>query len=57
MSDTDRFKKWDENRLISFIPPDGHFKLLEYQAAKPASGKLSIPLSLKPVMTLGDHGG
>lgn len=42
-------------RALSFIPPDGHFKLMTYRSALPPSQ--SLPLSLKTVSTTKDKEG
>jgi AP-3 complex subunit mu len=55
-----RYKKWNKDAVLSFIPPDGHFKLLEYQVAKPTSGvtrPIGIPLSVKPAIKVEKNGG
>jgi len=38
---------------LSFIPPDGRFSLLEYEAPPVAQ----LPLSIKAGMTMEDNGG
>ncbi len=58
-----RYKKWNLDGLLSFIPPDGHFKLLEYQVAKPAGAgaglvrPIALPLHVKPVVKIEPGGG
>ena len=55
-----RYKKWMKDKVLSFIPPDGSFELMEYQVAKPlgVDRPIPLPLVLKPVMQLtGDGGG
>ena len=41
--------------MLSFIPPDGKFKLVEYQAA--VGTRMQMPLSLKAGMAVEDNGG
>ncbi len=26
-----RYSRWDQSKILSFIPPDGHFKLMQYR--------------------------
>jgi AP-3 complex subunit mu len=28
-----RFKRWESERILSFIPPDGNFRLLSYHVS------------------------
>lgn len=48
-----RYNRWERDHVLSFIPPDGKFKLLEYEAA--TSPKM--PFVLKAGMQLDDAGG
>ncbi|WVQ78401.1 hypothetical protein IAT38_000487 [Cryptococcus sp. DSM 104549] len=48
--------KWAKDRVLSFIPPDGKFRLLEYQIAA-GSSKNQLPIQLKAGMVVEDHGG
>ncbi|CAD6591025.1 MAG: hypothetical protein TREMPRED_005960 [Tremellales sp. Tagirdzhanova-0007] len=50
-----RYTKWERDQILSFIPPDGKFKLLEYQAK--AGSSLAKPLSLKAGMSVDENGG
>jgi len=55
-----RYKKWNKDAVLSFIPPDGHFKLLEYRVVKSTSGvtrPIGMPLSVKPAIKLEKNGG
>ncbi|KAJ9119511.1 hypothetical protein QFC22_003219 [Naganishia vaughanmartiniae] len=60
-----RYKKWNKDHVLSFIPPDGHFDLLEYEAvpsvrstALAANNKsFGLPLVFKPELRLDDTGG
>lgn len=56
-----RYKKWNKDHVLSFIPPDGSFKLLEYQVAKPSENGVArpvgLPLTVKPVIKLEKKGG
>lgn len=48
-----RYSRWDQSRILSFVPPDGNFKLMEYRVT---SG-LEIPLYIKPQVTWSNAGG
>lgn len=26
-----RFNKWESDKVLSFVPPDGHFRLMSYR--------------------------
>ncbi|KAI5448830.1 hypothetical protein NCC49_006334 [Naganishia albida] len=60
-----RYKKWNKDHVLSFIPPDGHFDLLRYEAVpphfKPATSAQSkphpLPLVFKPELKLEASGG
>lgn len=50
-----RYKRWMKDRVLSFIPPDGNFKLMDYQVAKPQGAiarPIALPLILKPLLQL-----
>lgn len=48
-----RYSKWEKDGVLSFIPPDGKFRLLEYQVA----GSSQVPISLRPRVKVEDYGG
>ncbi|RSH93999.1 hypothetical protein EHS25_006652 [Saitozyma podzolica] len=48
-----RYSKWEKDGVLSFIPPDGRFRLLEYQVA----GSSQVPISLRPRVKVEDYGG
>jgi hypothetical protein len=49
-----RYNKWTKDGVLSFIPPDGKFRLLDYEAS---SSKAQLPLQLKAGMTIEENGG
>ncbi|WRT67265.1 uncharacterized protein IL334_004232 [Kwoniella shivajii] len=51
-----RYNKWERNRILSFIPPDGKFKLLEYQSTSTTS-KNQVPIGVKGNLVLEPNGG
>ncbi|GMK59576.1 hypothetical protein CspeluHIS016_0801820 [Cutaneotrichosporon spelunceum] len=48
-----RYSRWERDHVLSFIPPDGKFKLLEYEAASVPK----LPFLLKAGMQLDETGG
>ena len=55
IADANRYSKWERDHVLSFIPPDGRFQLLDYQTAMPTGQK--VPLQLKASMTVDEYGG
>ncbi|WWC60961.1 uncharacterized protein I303_103538 [Kwoniella dejecticola CBS 10117] len=51
-----RYNKWEKSRILSFIPPDGKFRLLEYQAVASTS-KNQIPIGVKANLVVEPNGG
>lgn len=44
--------------MLSFVPPDGKFKLFEFQGARPATGQNRLlPLALKAGLIVEENGG
>lgn len=50
---TDRYSRWEKDGALSFIPPDGRFKLLGYDGGSVTA----LPLHLKAQMSVDDNGG
>ncbi|KAG2694590.1 hypothetical protein I3760_08G153100 [Carya illinoinensis] len=44
-----RFRPWESNQILSFVPPDGQFKLMSYRVKK----LKSTPIYVKPQLTSG----
>ncbi|VFQ83503.1 unnamed protein product [Cuscuta campestris] len=42
-----RLRPWEANQILSFVPPDGHFKLTNYRVKK----LKSTPIYVKPQLT------
>ncbi|KAJ4821223.1 AP-3 complex subunit mu-1 [Rhynchospora pubera] len=42
-----RFRPWESSQLLSFVPPDGHFKLMSYRVKE----LKKIPIYVKPQLT------
>ncbi|KAK0599196.1 hypothetical protein LWI29_003141 [Acer saccharum] len=42
-----RFRPWEANQILSFVPPDGQFKLMSYRVKK----LKSTPIYVKPQLT------
>lgn len=49
----DRYNKWSRDGVLSFIPPDGKFKLMEYEGG----GKTAVPVGVKAGLTQDASGG
>ncbi|KJE93203.1 AP-3 complex subunit mu-1 [Capsaspora owczarzaki ATCC 30864] len=45
-----RFKRWESERVLSFVPPDGHFKLCSYRVGS-TTAPLQIPVYVKPMIS------
>ncbi|ORZ25049.1 AP-3 complex subunit MU-1 [Absidia repens] len=50
-----RYRKWESEKVLSFVPPDGHFKLMSYRVA--LSPYQSMPLQVKPQILPTKNGG
>jgi AP-3 complex subunit mu len=48
-----RYSRWDHDKVISFIPPDGAFKLMNYRV----KGQLQMPIYVKPQINFNEAGG
>jgi len=48
-----RLNKWEQSRVISFIPPDGQFELMKYRVL----GQIQLPIFCKPQITYSETGG
>eukprot|EP01133_Synstelium_polycarpum_P016674 gene16674-19816_t len=48
-----RFSRWENDRVLSFIPPDGSFKLMNYRI----KGITQLPVYVKPQISFGEGGG
>ena len=54
-----RLSRWQAAKQLSFIPPEGRFTLMTYRLGPPTRPHpaAALPLSLKPVVTVGEAGG
>ncbi|KAI8350120.1 AP-3 complex subunit MU-1 [Blakeslea trispora] len=50
-----RYRKWDSEKVLSFVPPDGQFKLMSYRAS--LSPFQAIPIQVKPQILPTKNGG
>jgi len=48
-----RYLRWEQNKVISFVPPDGQFKLMSYRV----KGQLQIPIYVKPQISFNGTTG
>ncbi|OXG85862.1 AP-3 complex subunit mu [Cryptococcus neoformans Gb118] len=51
-----RYSRWMKDGVLSFIPPDGKFRLMEYECASD-NARTSVPIQLKTGLTIEDYGG
>jgi AP-3 complex subunit mu len=50
-----RFRRWESERVLSFIPPDGNFRLLSYHIG--AQNTIPMPISCKQHISFREFGG
>jgi len=50
-----RYKRWETERVLSFVPPDGNFKLCSYHVK--SQGMVSIPISVRHNIHYTGSGG
>jgi len=50
-----RFKRWESERVLSFVPPDGSFKLCSYHVG--SQGMVSIPIFVRHNIHYAGSGG
>ncbi|KAG0053065.1 AP-3 complex subunit mu-2 [Gryganskiella cystojenkinii] len=50
-----RFNKWETDKVLSFVPPDGHFRLMSYRVNLPS--QQNLPIQVKPSINIGANGG
>jgi len=48
-----RFGRWERERLMSFVPPDGNFQLVSYRVDRP----VQLPIFVRPQISYNAHGG
>ncbi|XP_062375218.1 AP-3 complex subunit mu-1 [Sardina pilchardus] len=49
-----RFKRWESERVLSFIPPDGNFRLMSYHVS--AQNLVAIPIYVKQSISFFESG-
>ena len=55
-----RFLKWSAERCVSFVPPDGAFKLMDYKVTRQQAKQVhrsAVPFYVKPQITYGPTSG
>ncbi|XP_071442840.1 AP-3 complex subunit mu-1 [Hetaerina americana] len=50
-----RFKRWESERILSFIPPDGNFRLMSYHIG--SQSLVAIPIYVRHTISFGGSGG
>ncbi|PKK28465.1 adaptor-related protein complex 3, mu 1 subunit [Columba livia] len=48
-----RFKRWESERVLSFIPPDGNFRLISYRVS--SQNLVAIPVYVKHVISFKEN--
>uniref|UniRef100_A0A670ZJ02 MHD domain-containing protein n=1 Tax=Pseudonaja textilis TaxID=8673 RepID=A0A670ZJ02_PSETE len=48
-----RFKRWESERVLSFIPPDGNFRLISYKVS--SQNLVAIPVYVKHTITFKEN--
>jgi len=48
-----RYNRYEQQKLVSFVPPDGQFKLMNYRV----KGQLQLPIYVKPQLSWTNTGG
>jgi len=48
-----RLKRYEQERVVSFVPPDGEFVLMKYFSR----GNVQLPLYVKPQISIGETSG
>merc|ERR1712196_676867 len=51
-----RYGRWEREKVISFVPPDGNFRLMSYTVDQSSRG-FSPPLYVKPQISFSGSGG
>merc|ERR1711871_186596 len=48
-----RFGRWERERVMSFVPPDGNFQLVSYRVER----AVQLPIFVRPQISYNQHGG
>jgi len=48
-----RFGRWEREKVMSFVPPDGNFQLVKYRVDRP----VNLPVFVRPQISYNQHGG
>lgn len=48
-----RYRKWDAEKVLSFVPPDGNFRLMSYHISNQSLGVSNIPIFVKHNINIG----
>jgi len=48
-----RYNRFEQQKVVSFVPPDGQFKLMNYRV----KGQLQLPIYVKPQLSWTNTGG
>ncbi|XP_005090947.2 AP-3 complex subunit mu-1 isoform X2 [Aplysia californica] len=50
-----RFKRWETEKILSFVPPDGHFRMMSYHIG--ANNMVAIPVYLRHNISFREGSG
>ncbi|EDV27475.1 AP-3 complex subunit mu-1 [Trichoplax sp. H2] len=50
-----RYRRWENERVVSFVPPDGNFQLLSYRLG--TNSVVAIPVYVKPTISFQGSSG
>lgn len=50
-----RYRRWESERILSFVPPDGNFRLMSYHIG--SQSVVAIPLYIRDQMSFKETGG
>jgi AP-3 complex subunit mu len=52
-----RYARYDRDKVVSFVPPDGQFELMRYRVNLPSSAPIVPPCFCQPQMSFDASGG
>ena len=52
-----RLQRWSRDKQLSFVPPDGHFTLMEYRYAPGGLHQTAVPFALKAGVKIDESRG
>ena len=52
-----RLQRWSRDKQLSFVPPDGHFTLMEYRYAPSGLHQTAVPFALNAGVKIDENRG